>query len=288
MSDVEKVVVVGGGLMGSGIAQVVAQAGLSVTVVEVDDASVERAQGRIGKSLDRVVRAEKLTREQADATLARLAFSTDLEAAASDADHAIESVIEDIDAKFGVLRRLDAVCRDEVILASNTSQFPISRLGAATERPDRVIGSHWFNPPPMMGLIEIVRGIETSDETLATTIELAHRYGKETIVCKKDTPGFITSRLIALLILEAARIVEEGIADPDDVNKACVLAFNHALGPLDTADLTGIDVVEDVSDALARQYGERFTAPPMIRSLVNAGRLGRKTGQGFRDYREAT
>ena len=144
----------------------------------------------------------------------------------------IETVVEDIDVKSDVLRRLDAVCREDVILASNTSQFSISRLAAATNRPDRVIGSHWFNPPPMMDLIEVIRGVETSDATLAATLELAERYGKQTVVCRKDTPGFITSRLIVALMLEAMRIVEEGIADADDVDLACQKAFNHAMGPL--------------------------------------------------------
>ena len=140
----------------------------------------------------------------------------------------------------------------------------------------------------MMRLIEVVRGVETSDATLAVALELAARYGKETIVCKKDTQGFVTSRLIALFIVEAARIVEEGIADVEDVNKACVLAFNHALGPLDTADLSGLDIVERVADGLVQHYGDRFLVPPGVRSRVNAGHLGRKTGRGFRDYGGAT
>jgi len=150
-----------------------------------------------------------------------------------------------------------------------------------------VIGSHWFNPPPMMGLIELIRGIETSDGTLATTVELAHRFGKETIVCKKDSQGFVTSRLIALLMVEAARIVDEGVADADDVNKACRLAFNHAQGVLDTADLSGLDTVERVADNLAFHLGDRFKPPQIMRALVNAGHYGRKTGRGFGTYGDA-
>lgn len=274
--------------MGSGIAQVVAQAGLRVTIVEMDDAAVERGIRRIERGLERAVRAAALAGpEAASAVLGRIAGTTDLEGAAAEADHVIETVVEELEVKCDVLARLDAACRDDVVLASNTSQFSISRLAAATGRPDRVIGSHWFNPPPVMGLIEVVRGVETSDETLAVALGLAARYGKETIVCKKDTQGFVTSRLIALLIVEAARIVEEGIADAEDVNKACVLAFNHALGPLDTADLSGLDIVERVADGLVQHYGDRFLVPPGVRSLVNAGHLGRKTGRGFRDYGEA-
>jgi 3-hydroxybutyryl-CoA dehydrogenase len=281
-------VVGGGGLMGSGIAQVVAQAGLRVTVVEVDQLALERGLARIERGLARAVRASVLDEAGAAAARARVGTSTDLEAAAASADHAIETVIEDLDLKCEVLGRLDAACRDEVVLASNTSQFSISRLAAATGRPDRVIGSHWFNPPPVMRLIEIVRGVETSDETLAVALELAARYGKQTVVCRKDAQGFITSRLIALLMVEAARIVEEGIADAEDVNRACVLAFNHAMGPLDTADLSGLDTMERVADGLARHYGERFLPPQGLRALVNAGHLGRKTGRGFRTYDETT
>jgi 3-hydroxybutyryl-CoA dehydrogenase len=274
--------------MGSGIAQVVAQAGFRVTVVEMDDAAVERGMRRIERGLERAVRGSVLHGPEAAATVrGRISGSTDLEGAAAEADHVIETVVEELDVKCDVLARLDATCRDEVVLASNTSQISISRLAAATGRPDRVIGSHWLNPPPVMRLIEVVRGVETSDETLALALDLAARYGKETIVCKKDTQGFVTSRLIALFIVEAARIVEEGIADPEDVNKACVLAFNHAMGPLDTADLSGLDIVERVADGLVHHYGERFLVPPGVRSLVNAGHLGRKTGRGFRDYGSA-
>jgi 3-hydroxybutyryl-CoA dehydrogenase len=275
---VEHVVVVGGGgVMGSGIAQVVAGAGLRVTIVEADDAAVERGLARIERGLER--------RGEEPAVRARIAASTELEAAA-DADHVIETVAENLALKERVLRRLDGICRGEVVFASNTSQFAISRLASATSRPERVIGSHWFNPPTAMGLIEVVRGLSTSDETLALTLELAHRYGKETIVCRKDAQGFVTSRLIALLMVEAARIVEEGIADAGDVDKACRLAFNHAMGPLETADLSGIDVLEAVADNLARNYGDRFLPPQSVRALVNAGHLGRKTGRGFMSYDE--
>jgi 3-hydroxybutyryl-CoA dehydrogenase len=276
---VEHVVIVGGGgVMGSGIAQVVAAVGLRVTIVEADEAAVARGVGRIERGLER--------RGEDPAVRGRIGTSTDLEAAAAAADHVIETVAEVLPLKEEVLRRLDAVCRDDVVFASNTSQFAISKLASATQRPDRVIGSHWFNPPTAMGLIEVVRGVATSDETLALTLELAHRYGKETVVCRKDTAGFITSRLIALLMVEAARIVEEGIADPEDVDRACRLAFGHAMGPLSTADLSGIDVLEAVADNLARSFGDRFLPPQSVRALVNAGRLGRKTGRGFMEYED--
>jgi 3-hydroxybutyryl-CoA dehydrogenase len=283
----QRVVVVGGGIMGNGIAQVVATAGLDVTLVDISEAALEKARARIEKSLARSVKAERLSQADADATLARLAFETEIGAAA-DADHAVETVVEDLDVKRGVLAAMDEALRDDVVIASNTSQFSISTLGAATERPDRVIGSHWFNPPPVMDLIEIIRGVETSDETLATTLSLAQRYGKQTVVCDKDTPGFITSRLIIALGLEAMRIVEEGVASVEDVDTACRLGFGHAMGPLDTMDFSGLDTALHVADSMREQYGERFLAPQNLRVLVNGGHLGRKTGRGFTRYDEAT
>lgn len=277
---VEHVVVVGGGgVMGSGIAHVVAHAGFRATIVEVDDASIERGLKRIERWLEKA--------GDDGSARARLSGSTDLEEAGRGADFVVETVVEVFDVKADVLRRLDAVCRDDVVFASNTSQFPITKLAAATGRRDRVIGCHWFNPPPLMKLIEVIRGLETSDATLEATLDFAHRCGKETVVCRKDTPGFITSRLIASFMVEAGRIYEEGIADLEDIDKACKLGFGHAMGPLATADLSGLDVVEYVADNLAANYGDRFLAPQFLRAHVNAGHLGRKTGRGLYTYDDA-
>lgn len=282
--SIESVVVVGGGVMGNGISQVIAQSGLKVTLVDVDEAAMERARERIERSLGRFVKSERLTKEEADEARGRIQFSTNLSASAAAADHAIETVVEDFEVKAKVLRELDESCGDDVIIASNTSQFSISALAGNTGRADRVIGSHWFNPPPMMDLIEVICGVETSEETLATTLALAERYGKRSVVCRKDTPGFITSRLIIALGLESMRIVEEGVADVEDVDLACEKAFGHAMGPLDTMDFSGLDTALHVAENMREQYGDRFIAPQNLRVLVNAGHLGRKTGRGFRDH----
>jgi len=284
---IERVVVAGAGIMGAGIAQVVAQSGLQVTLVDVEPRAVATARERIGRALQRMVDKEQLTAADAAAACARIEGSTDLAAAVRDADHAIETVMEDLDVKRRVLGVLDDHAPEEVVLASNTSQFSISLLAAATRRPDRVIGSHWFNPPPVMDLIEVIRGVETSDETLRVTLELAERYGKQTIVCSKDTQGFITSRLIVLFALEAMRLVEEGVAEAADIDKACRLAFNHPMGPLATIDFSGLDTTLKVADSMTDQYGERFRPPQLLRSLVAAGRLGRKSGAGFSEYADA-
>lgn len=274
--EIRRVLVLGAGEMGSGIAQTVAAAGFETTVTARTRATLDRARDRIARWVER----GKLAPEAFE----RLTFTRDWEDA--DPDHVIEAVTERLDVKDAVLARADAALREEVVIASTTSQFPISRLAQVTKRPDRVIGTHWFNPPPVMRLIEIVRGDQTSDATLRTALELAAAYGKETVVCKRDTPGFITSRLIMLLVVEAARIVEDGVAEAGDVDRACRLAFNHAMGPLHTADLGGLDTARLTANALADQLGERFRAPALLEELVASGNIGRKSGSGFHAYGE--
>ncbi|MDA0160346.1 3-hydroxyacyl-CoA dehydrogenase family protein [Solirubrobacter ginsenosidimutans] len=275
-AEIRNVLVVGAGEMGSGIAQTVAAAGFQTTVAARRQAGIDRCRHRIAGWMER----GKLAPD----AFARLTFTTDWEAAAPETDHVVEAVTERLDVKDPVLARLDALCRDDVILASTTSQFEITRLASVTRRPDRVIGTHWFNPPPVMKLIEVVRGEATSAGTLATTLALCERFGKQTVVCKRDTPGFITSRLIMLLVVEAARIVEDGVADAEDVDRACQLAFNHAMGPLHTADLGGLDTARLTTNALADALGERFRSPALLDRLVAGGDLGRKSGRGFHPY----
>lgn len=286
VDEITTVTVVGAGVMGNGIAQVVAQAGYDVVLVDVSEDALAGAERRIERSLQRLVSAEKLTEQQATEARQRLGTTTDLLDAGRRCDHVIEAVTEDLELKQDIVRRLDDVCPDGVVFATNTSQFSITAIASATSRPDRCIGTHWFNPPPVMRLIEVVRGLDTSDETVDTTMGLAAKYGKETILCKKDVQGFVTSRLILLFNLEAARILEEGIADVEDINKACVLAFNHAMGPLDTLDLGGLDTTVRAAEAMTEHYGPRFLAPQNLRTLVNGGCYGRKTGRGFRRYEE--
>jgi 3-hydroxybutyryl-CoA dehydrogenase len=289
MNKISRIAVVGGGgTMGSGIVQVAAAAGFAVTMVEQEEAGLERGMERIRRSLSRMVNSNRLTEREAEDTIGRIALTADFEAGLGSADFVFESVIENEEAKHDVLRRADAVCRPSTILASNTSQFAITGLGRRTGRPDRVIGTHWFNPPPIMRLIEVVVGDDTSQQTVAATLALAQQLGKETIVCRRDSQGFVTSRLSLALNLEAARIVGEGLASSDDVNRACILAFNHAMGPLDTLDLGGLDTTVAAADAMAAHFGERFAPPEVLREHVRAGRLGRKSGEGFRPYETAT
>jgi 3-hydroxybutyryl-CoA dehydrogenase len=280
MGEVRRIAVLGAGEMGTGIAQVAATAGFEATLIDISIDQLAAARERIERDLERKAERGKMSDEDAAAALRRVSTASDVGAVA-EVDHVIEAVTEDLAVKEEVLRRIDAAAPERAVIASNTSQFSIASLAACTSRPDRVIGTHWFNPPTAMRLIEVIRGPDTSDATLEETLGLCDRFGKETIVCRKDSQGFITSRLIIALILEAARIVEEGVGDPADVNRACRLAFNHAMGPLDTADLSGLDVVLKVSERLTDHYGDRYRAPQNLRTLVNAGRLGQKTGGGF-------
>jgi 3-hydroxybutyryl-CoA dehydrogenase len=280
------VVVGGGGQMGNGIGQVAATAGCDVLLIDQTNDALALGLRRINRSLERLVNANKLSSDDAAAVISRISTSTDITAARG-ADLLVESVIEDLAVKQSVLRDVEAVVSPTTVLASNTSQFAISRIASALEHPDRVIGMHWFNPPPVMKCIEVVPGLETHQRTVDIALEFARRCGKEPIVCKRDTQGFLTSRLIMILVLEAARIVDEGIADVDDVNRACKLAFNHAMGPLETVDLGGLDTFLRATDAMTYHFGERFRPPQIIHALVNAGRYGYKSGHGFSDYGEA-
>lgn len=280
----QKVFVVGAGLMGSGIAQVAAQAGFDVTVRDVTEAALERGRSAIAKSLERFTAKGQVTQEDADAALGRISVTTDL-AAAAGADIVIEAVFEQIEVKHDVFRELDKICPDGTILASNTSAIPITQIASVTQRPESVVGTHFFSPVPMMKLCELVRGYKTSDETLARARDFAEALGKTCIVVNRDVAGFVTTRLIVALANEAARLVESGVATAEDVDLACKLGFGHVMGPLATMDLTGVDVLTHASRNIHEEDGgDAFLPPAIMARMVAAGDLGRKSGRGWYSY----
>ncbi|MFE0691175.1 3-hydroxyacyl-CoA dehydrogenase family protein [Streptomyces sp. JH002] len=276
--------VVGAGLMGSGIAQVAAQGGWTVTLVDTTEQALARGRGGIEASLEKFAAKGRISAEDAGATLGRISTGTELDAAA-DADLVVEAVFEQADIKRDIFATLDGLVKDTTVLASNTSAIPITKLAAATSRPERVVGTHFFSPVPMMALCELVRGRHTSDETLATAREFAESAGKTCIVVNRDVAGFVTTRLISALIVEAAKLHESGVATAEDIDLACKLGFGHAMGPLATADLTGVDVLTHASENIyTESRDEKFAPPESMRRMVDAGDLGRKTGRGFHSY----
>ncbi|MBB4982977.1 MULTISPECIES: 3-hydroxyacyl-CoA dehydrogenase family protein [Streptomyces] len=279
-----KLAVIGAGLMGSGIAQVSAQAGWDVVLRDVTDAALTRGTDGIKASYDKFVAKGKLTAEDAEAALGRITATTELDAVA-DADVVVEAVFENLDVKHEIFRSLDKIVKDGAVLASNTSAIPITKIAAVTERPEAVVGVHFFSPVPMMQLVELVRGYKTSDETLATARAFAESVGKTCIVVNRDVAGFVTTRLISALVVEAAKLHESGVATAEDIDIACKLGFGHAMGPLATADLTGIDILVNAANNIyTESQDEKFAPPELMRRMVDAGDIGRKSGQGFYTY----
>jgi len=280
----KKLAVIGAGLMGSGIAQVSAQAGWDVVLRDVTDEALRRGTDGIRASYEKFVSKGKLDAGDAEQALARITTTTDLDAVA-DADVVVEAVFERIDVKREIFRTLDGLVKDDTILASNTSAIPITKIAAATERPERVVGAHFFSPVPMMKLCELVRGYKTSDETLAAAREFAEGVGKTCIVVNRDVAGFVTTRLISALVVEAAKLYESGVATAEDIDIACKLGFGHAMGPLATADLTGVDILLHATDNIyTESQDEKFAPPEIMRRMVDAGDIGRKSGGGFYRY----
>ncbi|MET9953378.1 3-hydroxyacyl-CoA dehydrogenase family protein [Streptomyces sp. NPDC006339] len=279
-----KLAVIGAGLMGSGIAQVSAQAGWDVVLRDVTDAALTRGTDAIKTSYERFVAKGKLDAADAEAALGRITATTELDAVA-DADIVVEAVFEKLEVKHEIFRSLDKVAKDGAVLASNTSAIPITKIAAVTERPEAVVGTHFFSPVPMMQLCELVRGYKTSDETLATAREFAESVGKTCIVVNRDVAGFVTTRLISALVVEAAKLYESGVATAEDIDIACKLGFGHAMGPLATTDLTGVDIlVNATSNIYTETQDEKFAPPELMRRMVDAGDIGRKSGQGFYTY----
>lgn len=270
--------------MGSGIAQVSAQAGWDVVLRDVTEQALARGIDGIRASCDKFVAKGKLSAQDAQAALDRISTTTELDAAA-EADVVVEAVFEKLDVKQEIFRSLDGLVKDEAVLASNTSAIPITKIAVATERPERVVGTHFFSPVPMMQLCELVRGHRTSDQTLAVARHFAESVGKTCVVVNRDVAGFITTRLISALVVEAARLHESGVASAEDIDTACRLGFGHAMGPLATADLTGVDILLHAAENIWNESRDgKFAAPEQMRRMVDAGDIGRKSGRGFYSY----
>ncbi|HET7705835.1 MAG TPA: 3-hydroxyacyl-CoA dehydrogenase family protein [Thermoanaerobaculia bacterium] len=282
---IRQIAVIGTGTMGRGIAYLAAVSGHDTVVFDADRAALDGAKAWIESTLLKGVEKSKLTRDAADAALSRVHLATDIEPAVRAADLIIEAVPENLQLKSDIFAQADLFCSEETILASNTSSISISKLAGNVERRDRFIGLHFFNPPHLMKLIEIVRGERTSDETVAEMQELAKKMGKEAIVVR-DTPGFATSRLGVAIGLEAIRMFEEGVASAEDIDRAMELGYNHPMGPLRLTDLVGLDVRLGIAEYLAGSLGPRFDPPQLLRDMVAQGKLGKKTGRGFYEWNE--
>jgi 3-hydroxybutyryl-CoA dehydrogenase len=281
--DVRTVGIIGCGLMGSGIAEVVARAGQNAVVLETSDELVERGRQRIETSTLRAVERKRLDAGERAAVLGRISLTTDVQDLA-DVDLVIEAATEDHDTKVGMFRRLDEVTKPEVILASNTSSIPIADLGVATSRPDKVLGMHFFNPVPVMGLIELVRAISTSDDTMTFGRAYGVVLGKTTVE-SRDRAGFIVNALLIPYLNGAIRMLEDGFATREDIDTAVHLGLNHPMGPLQLIDLIGLDTHLFIANVLFEEFKEpTYAPPPLLRRMVTSGRLGRKVGRGFYDY----
>jgi 3-hydroxybutyryl-CoA dehydrogenase len=281
--DIKKVGVVGGGTMGNGIAHVFAQSGYDVVLVEQSDDLLEKALSIITKNLGRLVSKEKITQEEADAALAKIKKSTDLDDV-KDCQLVVEAVFESFDVKKEIFEKLDKVCKKDAILATNTSSIPITQIAAVTGRPDKVIGMHFMNPVPVMKLVEIIRGIATSDETTKAVVAAAESLGK-TPVEVNDYPGFISNRVLLPMINEAVFCLYESVATREAIDTVMKLGMNHPMGPLELADLIGLDVCLDIMEVLYAGFNDSKYRPcPLLKQMVLAGYLGRKTKKGFYEY----
>jgi 3-hydroxybutyryl-CoA dehydrogenase len=283
---IEKITVIGAGTMGHGIAQVAAQAGFQVVLEDVSDDLTARALRRIEENLRKGVERGKVTQDEMRAALSRVTASSDLKSAVAGADLIIEAIVEKLDVKRELFSELDRASKSSAILATNTSSLSIKDIASSTGRPDRVIGTHFFNPVHIMKLLEVVVTPDTSQATLDSVLEVAARMGKEPITVK-DYPGFATSRLGVALGLEAMRMLEQGVASAEDIDKAMVLGYNHPMGPLRLTDLVGLDIRLSIAEYLYEKMGsEIFRPPDILRRKVSEGKLGKKTGEGFYQWNE--
>lgn len=285
VEEIKRIAVLGAGTMGAGIAQTCSQAGYAVTMMDLTDEFVEGGFRRIRTPLEKRVAKGKMAQEEVEDIVGRIEGSTDLKAAGRDADFVIEAVFEDMKVKKEVYGTVDAACGPDVVFASNTSSLSVTEMAAATGRPDRFLGMHFFNPAPVMKLVELIRGSETSDETMALGRALSERLGKEPVVVK-ESAGFVVNRLLVPMMNEAFNLLLEGVATPEDIDKAMKLGTNMPMGPFELADFTGLDVGLAVMEVLHGETGDpRFRPSPLLRQYVRAGRLGRKAGRGVYDHR---
>jgi 3-hydroxybutyryl-CoA dehydrogenase len=284
LMKIKKVCVLGAGIMGSGIAQVVAAAGFDVTMRDIQDRFVDKGLQTIKFHLGRAVEKEKIKAKEAKDIMGRIQGTTDLKDAAAEADLVVEAIVEDMRVKKEVFAELDSICKLDTILASNTSGLSITEIASATNRPHKVLGVHFFNPAPVMQLVELIRGYLTSDNTLAATKAFVEKLGK-TAIEVKEAPGFAVNRILCPMINEAIFVFSEGVATAEDIDQAMVLGANHPMGPLALADLVGLDTLLAVLDGLHQELGEdKYRPAPLLRKMVRAGHLGRKSGRGFYDY----
>ncbi|MHA2296558.1 MAG: 3-hydroxyacyl-CoA dehydrogenase family protein [Candidatus Hodarchaeales archaeon] len=278
------IAVLGAGLMGNGIAQTCAQAGYDVYMRDIEDRFVEKGMNTIRRNLERGIKKGKITQDQVEEIISRIHGTIDIEEAVKDADVVIEAIIENEDLKKKVYSEIDAITKPEAIFASNTSSISITAMASATKRPEKFIGMHFFNPVPVMRLVEIIKGYLTSDETYLLIDELSKKIGKETVLVN-EAPGFAVNRLLVPFMLEAIFAIQEGIASVPDLDKAIQLGLNHPMGPLTLLDFVGLDTTLYIADYFFSEFKDsKYRAPALLRKMVRAGTLGRKTGRGFYDY----
>ena len=286
MSEVNTIAVIGAGTMGRGIAHAAAVGGYRTILEDILPNALRRAESEIRTNLDRAVELGKVTAGDADAAFARLEFAGSVDEAARQADLVIEAVPEELESKIEIFTLLDKICRPGSVLASNTSSLSLTEIASVTYRPRKIVGMHFFNPVHKMKLLEIVRALETDDDTLATAVSVGKRMGKEVVVIR-ESPGFVTSRINAMIGNEAFYMLQEGIASAEDIDKALKLGLNHPMGPFELVDLVGLDTRLHILEYLHKTLGEKFRPAPLLVQYVKAGRLGRKSGRGVFEYPES-